>query len=105
VRGIALAVNGVGVLAENDAGGTALKAIGTTTFSRSGVLTVTAGSSTVTKTGVRLTAASLVLAVVQQDVAGVWVRAAVPNVTASSFTIHLNKTVASSTKVGWFVVN
>lgn len=105
VHGISLAAGGVGVLAENSAGGTALKATGPTTFSRSGVLIVAAGSSTVTKTGVPLTAASLVLATLQQNVAGVWVRAAVPNVSGSSFTVYLSKAVSTRTKVGWFVVN
>ncbi|HEX9542105.1 MAG TPA: hypothetical protein VGA04_28575 [Streptosporangiaceae bacterium] len=41
----------------------------------------------------------------QQNVAGVWVRAAVPNVSGSSFTVYLSKAVSASTKVGWFVVN
>jgi len=96
---------GVGVLAESSAGGTALQATGRAVFSRSGVLTVAAGSSKVTKTGVALTSASLVLATLQQDVAGVWVRSAVPNVTAKSFTVHLSKAVSATAKVAWFVVN
>ena len=58
-----------------------------------------------TKTGVALTAASLVLATLQQNRAGVFVQAAVPDVSRSSFTIHLNKAVSASTKVAWFVVN
>jgi hypothetical protein len=41
----------------------------------------------------------------QQDRSGVYVRSAVPNVAASSFTVHLNKAVAASTSVAWFVVN
>jgi len=104
VEGIA-GPQGVGVLAQNTAGGAALKATGRVVFSRSGVLTVAAGSSTVTKTGVALTVASLVLATLQQDVAGVWVRSAVPNVTAKSFTVHLSKAVSATAKVAWFVVN
>jgi hypothetical protein len=93
------------VLAENTAGGVAFKATGPARFSRSGVFTVSAGKSTVTKTGVALTWASLVLATLQQDRSGVWVRSAVPNITASSFTIHLSKVVSSGTKVAWFIVN
>jgi hypothetical protein len=96
---------GVGVLAESSAGGTALKATGRVVFSKSGVLTVAAGSSKVTKTGVALTPASLVLATLQQDVPGVWVRSAVPNVTAKSFTVHPSKAVSAKTKVAWFVLN
>jgi hypothetical protein len=105
VHGQVVDPKGVGVLAENTAGGTALQATGPTIFSRSGVLTVGAGKSAVTKTGVSLTAASLVLATLQQNRTRVWVRSAVPNVAGSSFTIHLNKAVTASTKVAWFIVN
>lgn len=105
VRGTAAATAGVGVVAENLLGGTALKAVGTAKFSRSGILTVSAGSSKVTKTGITLTAASLVLATLQQHVSGVYVQAAVPHVSQSSFTIYLSKAVAATTKVAWFVVN
>ena len=52
-----------------------------------------------------LTSASLVLATMQQDRAGVYVRSAVPNAATSSFTINLSKAVTASTSVAWFVVN
>jgi hypothetical protein len=58
-----------------------------------------------TVTGVGLSAASLVLATMQQDRPGVWVRSAVPNVAGNSFTISLNKAVTVATDVAWFVVN
>ena len=74
-------------------------------FSRSGVLTVAAGTSSATKTGVALTAASLVLATLQQNLSGVYVRSAVPNLAASSFTIHLSKAPPASASVAWFIVN
>jgi hypothetical protein len=47
-----------------------------------------------------------VLATIQSNVAGVHVQG-VTLVTGSprSFTIHLNKTVSTSTKVAWFAVN
>jgi hypothetical protein len=35
----------------------------------------------------------------------VYVTAAVPNVTGSSFTVYLSKAVTAATKVAWFVVN
>jgi len=73
-------------------------------FSRSGVLTIPAGKSSATQAGVALTSASLVLATMQQDRTGIYVRSAVPNVTGSSFTIHPNKSVSASTSVAWFVV-
>jgi hypothetical protein len=103
---------GIGVLGEcpsgtgvRATGKTALSVQGPTVFSRSGTLTVAAGASSATKTGVTLTAASLVLATLQQDRAGVWVRSAVPNVAASSFTVHLSKAVSASTGVAWFILN
>lgn len=105
VHGVATVAGGVGELAENTAGGVALKAVGRTQFSRSGALTVRAGSSRVTKTGVALTTASLILATLQQHRTGVYVQAAVPNVSQSSFTVYLNKAIASNTKVAWFVIN
>ncbi len=104
-HGKAKAARGVGVLAENTAGGTALKASGRAVFSTNGVLTLAAGSSKATKKAVALTAASLVLATLQQDVPGTWVRAAVPNVQGRSFTVYLSKAVSARTKVAWFVVN
>ena len=95
----------VGVLAENPAGGNALLVSGTAAFTRSGVLTVAAGTSSATQTGVALTSASLVLATMQQDRTGVYVRSAVPNAAGSSFTVHLSKAVSASMSVAWFVVN
>jgi len=74
VEGATDAVGGVGVRAENFVGGTALEVSGRAAFSSSGVLTVGAGRSRITRTGVALTGASLVLATLQQDVAGVYVR-------------------------------
>jgi hypothetical protein len=105
VHGRADFADAIGVLAENTAGGIAFKATGTASFSRSGVLTVAPRASTVTKTGVTLTAGSLILATLQQNRAGVFVQAAVPDVSRSSFTIHLNKPVPAATNVAWFVVN
>jgi len=108
---------GIGVWARSQAGvalyadaidqasAIALKTRGVAQFSRSGKLTVLAGQSSVTKTGIRIEADSLVLAVLQQNRSGTWVRSAEPNAAGDSFTIRLNKAVAGDTKVGWFIVN
>ena len=45
------------------------------------------------------------LATVQQNLSGVYVRAAVPNIAGSSFTVNLSKAVTASAQVAWFVVN
>jgi hypothetical protein len=96
---------GIGVLAENSGGGTALKVSGKAAFSRSGVVTVGAGKASATKTGVALASASFVLATLQEDHAGVWVRSVVPNVAARSFTVHLSEAAPARTRVAWFVIN
>jgi hypothetical protein len=96
------AFNGTGVLA---AGKTALRVQGPAVFSRSGILTVRAGHSSATKTRVPLTSASLVLATLQQDHDGVWIRSAVPDIAGHSFTVHLSKAAPARTKVAWFIIN
>jgi hypothetical protein len=96
----------VGVLAQaKGSGATALDVQGPAAFSRSGVLTIAAGTSAVTKTSVHLTAASLVLATLQQNHAGVYLAAAVPDAAAGSFTVHLNKAAPKAVKVAWFIIN
>lgn len=96
---------GSGVLAQNTGAGPALTVEGPALFSTAGVLTVSAGKSSVTKTGVTLTGSSLIFATLQQNHSGVWVQSAVPDVSGSSFTVHVNKAVTASTTVAWFVVN
>jgi len=96
------------IASEPDA--TALSASGPTTFNRSGIVTVPTGASTVKvtldTTQGDLSPGALVLAMVQQKGAGVFVRAAVPHpVDPSSFTIYLNKIAPVDVKVGWFIVN
>jgi hypothetical protein len=83
----------------------ALRAQGVAQFTRSGKLTVKAGASSVTRTAIRVDPGTLVLAILQQDRPGVYVRSAVPDAAGNSFTIRLNKSVGSDTKVGWFLVN
>ncbi len=96
---------GSGMLAENTGTGPALTVSGRAFFSTAGILTVSAGESSVTKTGVTLTGSSLLFATLQQNHSGVWVQSAVPDVAGSSFTVHLNKAVAASTTVAWFTIN
>jgi hypothetical protein len=96
------AFKGVAVLAS---GATALSVQGPAVFSRSGVLTVRSGHTSAIQKLVPLSRASLVLATIQEDVDGVWVRSAVPDPTASQFTVHLNKAAPTRVKAAWFVVN
>jgi hypothetical protein len=107
VHGIGNAT-GVGVLAENPGGGTALSVNGPSLFSRSGTVVIPSGKKTVivTPSG-GLTSSSLVLAVMQNVTGGVMVKAAVPNPGAGTFQIVLNKAplAPATATVAWFVVN
>ena len=101
---------GVGVLADSTSG-TALEVNGKAQFSRSGVVTISYPAKTAVISAVPLTAKSLVFATEQRFLAGVYVVAAVPNLSGSSnsFTIYLNKTPGTSTSpksvtVGWYVI-
>lgn len=94
---------GTGVLADS-LNGTALNVKGVAKFSRSGKLLIASGTSSVTKTGIRIDPGTLVLAMLQHDRPGIYVRSAVPNVAADSFTIRLNAAVGSNTTVAWFLV-
>jgi hypothetical protein len=88
------------------ASATAIKAEGKTTFSRSGKLTISAGSSQATKSAINLTTASLVLTTIQGNQAGVYVQGGTKVTgTSGSFTIHLNKNATANLSVAWFVVN
>jgi hypothetical protein len=118
---LATAVSGAGVEGVSSSGpgllgmsssGLALKAQGratftsTTTFARSGKLTIAAGATQVTKTGISLSSTSLVLATIQGNVAGVWVEGVTLTTGSSgSFIIHLNKLTPTNLTVGWFIVN
>jgi hypothetical protein len=105
VFGVAGTQQGVGVLAQNNGGGPALKVEGVAAFSRSGVATVPAGKSQVSQS-LPLTSASFVLATIQGNVTGLYVRGVTIATGASgSFTIHLSKAVTSNTHVAWLVVN
>jgi hypothetical protein len=99
--------NGTGVWASSQ-NAIALKVVGKAQFSRSGVATV-AGTAAVPKNSVRvslpITAKSMMTATLQKFAAGVYVVAAVPNVSGGYFTIYLNKSVTTSVgPIAWMVV-
>jgi hypothetical protein len=98
--------NGTGVWASSQ-NATALRVSGKAQFSRSGVATV-AGTSSAPKKSVKvslpITGKSMMTALLQKFVAGVYVVAAVPNVTGGYFTIYLNKAVSTSVgPIAWMV--
>jgi hypothetical protein len=102
---------GTGVHAVASGLGTALRVDGRAVFSRSGdvVIKSPAASATVTVPG-GLSSTSLVLAVLQTAIPGVFVTSAVPNPSTGKVTIHLNKAPGTgkgggNAKVAWFVVN
>jgi hypothetical protein len=106
VHGTTGSATGVGVLAEETGGGNALQVNGPALFSRSGSVVIPSGTKAVDVAVSGLTAASLVIATVQNKGA-VWVASAVPDVAGGKFTINLNKAPKSpaTATVAWFVVN
>jgi hypothetical protein len=90
-------------------GATALSVSGPVSLSRSGVVTV-AGTSTTPSNSVKvsvppLTSKSIMTATLQKYVSGVFVVAAVANVSGGYFTIYLNKAVTTSVgPIAWQVV-
>ncbi len=96
------APNGTGVLAHST-NGTALSVTGKAKFSRSGVVTFAAGTSSKTVTLAGVTTSSMVLATAQQNTTRM-VKAAVPG--TGSFVIKLNGTAPTGgLRVAYFVLN
>jgi len=100
-------IDGVGVQARSTSG-IALNVLGKARFSRSGVAWVV-GTSTASRNWARvtlpITAKSMMAATLQKYVPGVFVLAAVPNVTGGYFTIYLNKAVTTTVgPISWMVV-
>jgi hypothetical protein len=94
---------GVGVEAESSGGGIALHVAGKAVFTRSGIVTVAAGKSSLVVPLSGVATSSMVLATCQQS-ASVYVKAAVP--ATGSFTIRLTgKAPAGGMKVAYFVLN
>ena len=104
--GAALSADGNSVVGVRTTGSPALDVQGKALFSRSGVVSMPAGGSTITLTPAGgITSASIVFAVLTQNRSGVWVRAVTKNATSGTLTIHLNKAVGPATNIGWFIVN
>ena len=103
VKGSTDSAAGSGVRAENTAGGNALTVTGKASFSRSGLITIAAGANSFTQTGVALSSSRFILATLQTKGA-VFVKAAVPNPAANSFTIYLSKLAPTGgVKVAYFI--
>ena len=83
--------------------GTALYVNGKAKFSRSGIISISAGHRQYTKALAGVTTGSIVIAVVQRLVTGVYLQAVVP--VTGKFTIYLNKNTTTTTRVAYFVIN
>jgi hypothetical protein len=108
VQGYTEAPGGAGVVATNAVGETALRVNGKAQFTRSGTTLIShPESSAIVGGDLVLSSESLVLATVQNDLAGVYVRAAVPDPSSGSFTVYLNQAAppGSTVTVAWFIVN
>jgi hypothetical protein len=103
VRGRTL--NGIGVYAEAT-GGFALQVVGRAVFNRSGKTTLAAGTKSKTISGHTMAATTIVVATVQGNPSGVWVRNVSVSDAVDTFTIRLNKAApAGGVVVGFFIVN
>jgi hypothetical protein len=97
--------NGIGVRAEAQGpGGYGLEVRGKAVFSRSGKITFSRGQASRT-VSVPVTTASLVLATIQGNVEGTWVRGVGLDTGRGVIAIRLNKAAPVGLTVGWFVVN
>ena len=110
------ATNGQGVYGETTNGtavyakapsnsGYGLRVGGKVSFSRSGKVAFAAGDASKTLSLPLLNSSSLVLATIQGNVAGMYVRGVSIDTAASTFTILLNKSTPSALSVGWFVIH
>lgn len=97
------AAPGVAVHAQAEPGYTALNVVGVTRFSRSGRTSIASNKASRVVIMPGVTTASYVIATLQANRSGVYVRAVVP--ASGQFTIYLNKAVANATDVGFLVIN
>jgi hypothetical protein len=106
VFGQATTSGGAGVDAAGSGGALALRVTGKATFSRSGVVTIAAGTASLNVALAGVNAKSMILATAQQS-ASVSVKAAAPAVPSSGhFTIYLTGNApAAGLKVAYFVLN
>ena len=80
--------------------GLALHVVGAAGFSHSGKFTVPAGRTYATKVA-PVRAGTLMMAMLQSNESGVWIRAAVASASGGRFNVYFNKALTSSATVGW----
>jgi hypothetical protein len=97
--------NGTGVEAKST-DGTALKVVGKATFSRSGIVTLPAssGRSNVSVTLTNMSASTTIVATVQGNAVGVWVRSVGISPPTDTFKIYLSKVPSTDVRIGWFAL-
>jgi hypothetical protein len=97
--------NGTGVTAASE-NGTALNVQGKIVSKRSGIVTAqaSAGLSYVSVTLAKMTASTFIVATVQGNVAGVWVRSVGISPPTNTFKIYLNKVPTADVRIGWFAI-
>ncbi|MFB9180364.1 hypothetical protein ACFFX1_19645 [Dactylosporangium sucinum] len=106
VVGAASDLGGIGVVASapDEFSKTALDVRGQVRFARSGVVTVPAGATSATVTGLQVYASTHALAVAQRSTA-VWVKAAVPVQASGQLRVYLNAAApAGGVPVAWWLL-
>ena len=102
--GLGLMSSGVWGGAPTDLNHWGLEIAGRVSFSRAGLLTIAAGSSSVSTTRPALSPTTMVLATLQTNRAGVYIQAAVASSASGKITIYLNKKVTAATLVAYFIL-
>jgi len=102
--GLGLMSSGVWGGAPTDLNHWGLEIAGRVSFSQSGLLTIAAGKSSVSSTRPALNPATMVLATLQTNRAGVYIQAALASPASGKITIYLNKKVTAATKVAYFIL-
>jgi hypothetical protein len=80
-----------------------IKVNGNASFSRSGVVAIPPGATSATVEGIDLTPESFVLATLQANVPGTFVRGAVTDPEARAITVYLNRPAGRGARAAWFV--
>jgi hypothetical protein len=96
--------NGAAVRA-SATGGYALQAEGVTVFDRAGSISFAKGQLSKTVSMFMNHGDTLVVATIQGDVAGTWVRGVVVDVPHQHFVVKLNRAAPKALRVGYFVIN
>lgn len=103
VAGYSQVAGGIGVFADSLAPAIALRVNGKAHFSRSGKVLVGKTKKSVSVSLAGVTSSSMILATIQANKLGLYIRGAVPS--ANKFTIYLSKAPGTTVRIAWMVLD